>query len=148
MVKEALISLYERDLDRLKNEILAYKKEATLWSVTDGISNSGGNLSLHICGNLQHFVGAGIGKSDYIRDRNAEFTLKNVPVTEMVTQIDATKAVVSSTISTLSSKTMETDIPEGLHRETMPVISFLLHLHAHLNYHLGQINYHRRLLDR
>ncbi|MCB0505039.1 MAG: DinB superfamily protein, partial [Cyclobacteriaceae bacterium] len=60
MVAE-LKELFERDLTQLEKEIDLYKKEEDLWLLPEGISNTGGNLCLHIAGNLQHFIGHVLG---------------------------------------------------------------------------------------
>jgi hypothetical protein len=57
MLQQEFIKLFERDLDKLKQEISAYTNEDDLWKIKDGIANSSGNLCLHLVGNLKHFVG-------------------------------------------------------------------------------------------
>ena len=147
MSKQALISLFERDLEQLKEEILAYQSDNKLWTVAGDIKNSGGNLGLHICGNLQHFVGRMIGNSDYVRERDKEFSDKNVPVEALIKLIDTTKKVVIDTLSKLSPEDMKKEDPKEFYKRDMDIEHFLIHLHGHLTYHMGQINYHRRLLD-
>lgn len=146
-VIESLSSLYERDIDTLLSEVKAYKAEVNLWKVNGEITNSGGNLALHLCGNLRHFIGAMLGGSGYIRQRDDEFNLKNVKRSELVDQIKATKKVVLETINSLKDSQLEENYPINVFGKEMTTIYFLNHLYGHLNYHLGQLNYHRRLLD-
>ena len=146
MLNKILIDLYERDLNKLRTEIESYSNEADIWKTVDGISNSGGNLCLHITGNLQHFVGAVIGDSGYVRDRPAEFENKNVARAEMLATIDSTKAVVADTLNKLTDEDFAKTYPIEVFGEPITTGYFLTHLTSHLNYHLGQINYHRRLL--
>jgi uncharacterized damage-inducible protein DinB len=146
MITENLIKLFSRDLTKLKEEINAYTEEEKLWMVKDGISNSGGNLCLHLCGNLQHFIGAILGESGYIRNREAEFKLKNIAREKLINEIDATLAIVIDTLEQISKKELEKDYPLHVFGEPITTEFFLLHLAGHLNYHLGQINYHRRLM--
>jgi len=146
-VIESLGSLYERDIDTLLTEVKAYKMEANLWKVNGEITNSGGNLALHLCGNLRHFIGAMLGGSGYIRQRDDEFNLKDVKRSELVDQIKATKKVVLETLNNLQDSQLKENYPINVFGKEMTTIYFLNHLYGHLNYHLGQLNYHRRLLD-
>ena len=147
MSKQALISLFERDLEQLKKEISAYSEENALWVIDGDIKNSGGNLCLHICGNLQHFVGKMLGNSDYVRQREREFSDKDVPTTTLIALIETTRKVVIDTIDNLSAEDMQKKEPVGFYKRDMSVGQFLIHLLCHLSYHMGQINYHRRLLN-
>ena len=146
MITENLIKLFTRDLNKLKEEINLYTEEEKIWAVKEGISNSGGNLCLHLCGNLQHFIGAVLGNSGYIRNRDAEFKLKNIVRTKLVDEIDATLSIVNDTLEQVSKKDLDKVYPQQVFGEPMTTEYFLLHLTGHLNYHLGQINYHRRLI--
>lgn len=144
---ESLHGLYERDLDKLITEVKAYKKEEHLWIVNGEITNPGGNLALHLCGNLRHFIAAMLGGSGYIRQRDDEFNLKDVKKSDIVDEIKTTKKVVLETIEGLTVAQLEENYPVNVFGKEMTTIFFLNHLYGHLNYHLGQLNYHRRLLD-
>jgi len=146
-MKESLVKLFNRDIEKLKTEISSYKSEESLWKISGDIKNSGGNLCLHLCGNLQHFVGAVLGNSGYIRNRDAEFSNKNVPRNEMLQEIEETKNMVDKTLNSLNEEILEKTYPVNKYGEEMTTGYFLLHLFGHLSYHLGQINYHRRLVD-
>lgn len=148
MVISALLELFKRDLNILSVEINSYSDETNLWITNADIKNSPGNLCLHLCGNLQHFIGAVLGNSGYVRDRDAEFSNKNVPKEELLISIDNTKEVVLNVLESLSEDQLANDYPIEVFKKKMSTIYFLIHLHSHLNYHLGQINYHRRLLDK
>lgn len=147
MFTENLATLFERELLKLKAEIEAYKNADSLWVVSAGINNSGGNLCLHLAGNLQYFIGNVLAKTGYIRNRPEEFSLKNVPLPEMIAIIEKVIRIVPGTIRSLTPEQLAAPYPEKVFENPMTVEYFLLHLYAHLNYHLGQINYHRRLLD-
>ena len=146
MLKDALLTLFERDLRKLREEINLYADENKLWVVQEGISNSAGNLCLHLLGNLNHFIGAILGHSGYVRQRDDEFSLKDIPLGILTAQIDATIAVVQEALSGLLDTDSEGNYPEQKHGETVKMDFMLLHLLGHLSYHLGQINYHRRLI--
>lgn len=146
-MKEILLQLFQRDLEKLKTEITSYKDEKKMWEVSGDIKNSAGNLCLHLLGNLQHFIGATLGNSGYKRNRDAEFSRKNVPVEEMQKEIDETIVILKKTLSELDEKRLKDIYPINVFGYEMTTGFFLTHLTTHLGYHLGQINYHRRLLD-
>lgn len=148
MLNETLKSLFNRDLNKLKMEIESYQKESSLWLVADGISNSAGNLCLHLIGNTNGFIGAQIGKTGYIRQRDLEFSLKDVPRAELIKKIEDTIVMVDSVLDTITAEQFGTQYPIEVFGYPMTTEYFLVHLAAHLDYHLGQINYHRRLLDK
>ena len=143
---ESLNKVMQRNLQQLKKEMTAYTSEKDLWLMEGEIPNSAGNLCLHLCGNLQHYIGTVLGNSGYIRHRDAEFSTKNVPVIELLSLIDTTMDVISNTLSNLDSESLTKDYPEQIFGSPMTTEYFLIHLASHLGYHLGQINYHRRLL--
>ncbi len=144
---KSLKALFERDLGILKKELMAYENESELWIVEGAITNPAGNLVLHLCGNLKHFIGAVLGGSGYIRERDREFNDKNVSREAMATNIDETLEVVLKTLDSLDDADLD-KIYEVRVFNDKPITThiFLLHLSGHLTYHLGQINYHRRLL--
>lgn len=147
VVLESLAELFDRDLDRLLKELKAYNDEEKLWIVKNEISNSGGNLVLHLSGNLKHFVGAILGGSSYIRKRDDEFGLSGVKKSELISEIKETKKVVAETLKELEEEKLTEIYPINVFGKEMTTLFFLQHLYGHLNYHLGQMNYHRRLLD-
>ncbi|MBA2248704.1 MAG: DinB family protein [Chitinophagaceae bacterium] len=146
MLKQSLTEIFERDLKKLQAEILLYNDENDLWTVKNNISNSAGNLCLHLVGNLNHFVGAVLGNTGFVRDRDSEFTLKNIPRKQLVDNIDKLIETVKNTLSRLPDADLGKEYPEEKHGEKITTDFMLLHLLTHFNYHLGQINYHRRLL--
>lgn len=141
-----LKKIFERDLDQLAQEISAYAKETDLWVVKGEIKNSAGNLCLHLCGNLQHFVGKVLGGTNYVRNREAEFADKDVPRSTLLKEIATTRKVVSDTLHSMTPSQLDETYPINVFGEPMTTGYFLLHLATHLTYHRGQVNYHRRLL--
>jgi hypothetical protein len=143
---ETLIKLFERDLDKLAVELNAYRDERAIWSVRGEINNTGGNLCLHLCGNLQHYIGVGMAKTDYKRDREREFADKDIPRAELLKLIAATKDTVLKALRNFDPSLLNSEYPLPVFDYPMTHTYFLVHLAGHLNYHLGQINYHRRLI--
>jgi len=147
MTLDILKSLYNRDLQKLKAEIESYQNEESLWKIDKNILNSGGNLCLHLLGNLNTYIGAELGKLGYVRQRDLEFSMKDIPKTELLEKIESLIEIVDSTFKQLLEEDLKKDYPTEALGYRMTTGYFLIHLLAHLNYHLGQINYHRRLLD-
>jgi len=145
MLNGILINLFERDLSKLEEEIAAYETAAGIWRVPPGITNSAGNLCLHLCGNLQNYIGAILGKTGYVRNRELEFSARNVPTEDLLVLISSTRRIILTVIAGLTAEDLEKTYPEKVFSSAMSTGHFLVHLSTHLNYHLGQINYHRRL---
>lgn len=148
MLIQTLKQLFRRDLEKLKQEIAAYKDESSLWVIDKNIANSAGNLCLHLVGNLNTYIGAEIGKTGYIRNRDLEFSLKNIPQQELLQKIEDTIVVVDRALGTLKEDDLEKEYPLLVFAEKTSTGYFLVHLAVHLGYHLGQINYHRRLIGK
>lgn len=148
MLAETLSNLFDRDLERLNLEISTYRNEDNLWQTEAGISNSAGNLCLHLLGNLNHFIGAVLGRTGYVRHRDDEFSLRNIPRQDLLLNIENCRLITGEILSGLTTGDMEKDYPLEFQGRILSTFHMLTHLLAHLNYHLGQINYHRRLLEK
>lgn len=146
MIKKTITELFERDLQKLKTEISLFVDEYDLWVTRGEIVNSGGNLCLHLLGNLNHFIGATLGNTGYMRHREDEFNLKNVLRQDLITNIDNCTLIVTETLNKLPEETLTKDFPLEKHGATVSTMHMLMHLYAHLSYHIGQINYLRRSL--
>lgn len=144
---ETLLKIFDRDLQRLEEEITLYQTEEAIWKLSGDIKNTAGNLCLHLCGNLQHYIGANLGRTAYIRNRDNEFAAKDISKADLIAEVQKTRQVVRETLETLKPSSMETEYPEKVYDYPMTTAYFLSHLTAHLSYHLGQINYHRRILQ-
>jgi hypothetical protein len=147
MILESLQAIFNRDLKRLRTEIELYRKEENIWKVEGAISNSAGNLCLHLIGNLNTYIGKEIGKTGYIRNREMEFSLKDIPRAELLQKIEDTISVVNTALTKLKEADLDSEYPVLVFEEKTSVGYLLVHLTTHLAYHLGQINYHRRLID-
>jgi len=140
-----------RELGRskaLRREIESYPSENDLWEIPDGIANPGGNLALHLAGNLQHYFGAVLGKTGYVRNRDAEFASRDVPRAELLREIDNAIAAVELGMSKISEADLAKPFPEKVGGVNSSTGAFLAHFATHLAYHLGQVDYHRRIMTR
>tara|TARA_B100001167_G_scaffold167440_1_gene116810 strand:+ start:222 stop:695 length:474 start_codon:yes stop_codon:yes gene_type:complete len=137
-------ALFSRELDRLEGEIEQYSNESKLWAVSGDQKNSAGNITLHVCGNLMHYIAEGLGQSGYVRDRGAEFS-ERVTRIELIERVRVCKMTVTAVLETLDDSLLDeiypAQAPERMGR--IRSRSFLLHLIWHLGWHLGQIYYHR-----
>ncbi len=147
MLTGVLQTIFTRDLNRLKSELEQYQNEEKIWYIEKSISNSAGNLCLHLVGNLNTYIGGALGNSGYVRHRDLEFSLKNIPRTELVEKVLATIVVVESTLEKLTPAQLQMEYPLLVFESKTSTEYMLVHLAVHLGYHLGQVNYHRRLLD-
>ncbi|RTY65051.1 DinB family protein [Flavobacterium sp. LB2P53] len=147
MLIDTLKMLFIRDLNILKSEIESYENESDIWKTQKGIANSAGNLCLHIIGNLNTYIGAQYGKTGYIRNRPLEFSLKDISRAELVSKIEETIVILVNALNTLSEEDLKMEYPLLVLKNKTSTEFILIHLTTHLAYHLGQINYHRRLLD-
>lgn len=144
MTANDLTPIMLRDLASLRAEVLAYPDDASPWALPQGAPNSGGTLVLHLCGNLRHFVGAVLGGSGYVRDREAEFSARGHSRDELVALIDTTTDEVGRVLRSLDDARLDGTMVIG--PATVGARRGLLHLAVHLTYHLGQLDYHRRLV--
>ena len=139
--------LYITFLNSLKNEISFYKNEENIWKLSGEISNTPGNLCLHICGNLNHFFGAVIGNTGYVRERDLEFSKKNVSRAELLKGVEETKNMIEKIFDCLTPEDINNIYPIDKFGENVTYDFIFSRLVSHLAYHVGQINYHRRILD-
>ena len=141
-----LSRLLNRELGSLRDELLAYPDERAIWATPNGVPNSAGNLALHLAGNLRWFIGAQLGATGYVRDREAEFARRDVPRTELIAQIEAAADDVARTLASLDPSALDAPFPLEVGGLRLPTGRFLSHLVAHFAYHLGQVDYHRRVV--
>ena len=146
MVLPAIAALLDRDLRTLRREVEAYPDDGSLWRSVPGIANVGGTLVLHLTGNLQHYLGARLGGTGYIRDRNAEFARRDVPRAELLREIEAARAAVTTAVSRIVERELSTEFPETVGGVRVQAGEYLMHLSTHFAYHLGQLDYHRRVV--
>jgi Protein of unknown function (DUF1572) len=146
MFNEWMTEIMENDLNKLKTEINLYKDETDLWKVKGEILNSAGNLCMHLLGNLNHFIGHIIGNTDYTRKRDLEFSDKNVSRSKLNEMIDSTIKVIKQSLPELKDSDIDKDFPVQIGGKTRKSGYLVIYLSDHFNYHLGQINYHRRLI--
>jgi hypothetical protein len=143
---DTLRLLLERELRAVRRELEAYPDDASVWRTVPGLPNTGGTLALHVAGNLRHFVGAILGGDGYRRDRDAEFARRDVPRSELIAGIDAAIAAVNRTLSNLPNERLAAPYPEPVAKRHVNTGVFGTHLVTHLAYHLGQLDYHRRVV--
>jgi uncharacterized protein DUF664 len=146
MLVQSVAAILDRDLRTLAREVEAYPDDRLLWQQVPGISNVAGTLVLHLAGNLQHYIGARLGRTGYVRDRAAEFARRDVPRSDLLQQVEAARAAVRATLSGPASPNPDAEFPEMITGKRVATGDYLVHLSTHFTYHLGQIDYHRRVV--
>lgn len=147
MIINYLQSIFEENLQKLTKELNLYPNDSDIWKLHPEINNSAGTLTLHLVGNLQHFIGVVLGDSDYQRDREAEFKQRDIPKSQLLEAIQHTQELVIKTLGALEPPKLAAPYPIPFRGQEVPTEQMLMHLAVHLGFHLGQINYHRRLLQ-
>ena len=147
MLIETLKILFNRDLKRVIKEIEEYNNEVDIWKIKGQINNSAGNICLHLVGNLKTYIGKELGKTNYIRNRELEFSSKNVPRQELIKKVENTIEIITQTLDNLNENILATEYPILVFDNKTSTEYLLIHLTTHLTYHLGQINYHRQLIE-
>jgi uncharacterized damage-inducible protein DinB len=148
MLLAAVAAILDRDLQALAREVSAYPDERALWETPAGITNSAGTLALHLAGNVQHYLGAKLGGTSYVRDRPAEFASRNVPRAVILARIEEARAAVRAAAARTPADRQELDFPEVVGGVRVVTGEYLIHLVSHFAYHLGQLDYHRRVVTR
>jgi len=138
--------LLVRELRALGREVELFPDDDGLWRTPPGLTNSAGNLVLHVCGNLKHFVGAVLGRTGYVRDREHEFAARVGTRAELVREVEETVGVVSGVLERLSAEVLDAPYPEAHGGVQLSGRLFLLHVCSHAALHLGQVGYVRRVV--
>ncbi|WP_257311223.1 DinB family protein [Geothrix fuzhouensis] len=141
-----LLLLFRRDLRCLIREVELFPDDATLWRTVPGIANSAGNVALHVAGNLQHFVGAVLGATGYVRQREREFAQREGTRASVAGELEASLVAVEAGMAAMTEAALTASFPVPIGGHRMSTGRFLLHLEAHLAFHLGQAGYLRRAL--
>jgi hypothetical protein len=139
-------AILDRDLQTLSREVETYPDTRQLWQRVPGITNTGGTLALHLVGNLRHRIGAKLGGTGYVRDRAAEFSLRDVSRRDLLKEIEIARAEVARTLSTLDDRSLPAEFPEIIGGSRFDTQDYLVHLLTHFAYHLGQLDVHRRIV--
>ncbi|MEO6461634.1 MAG: DinB family protein [Candidatus Eisenbacteria bacterium] len=144
MLRSAVTNVILRELGAVRRSVEAYPDDVSPWVEHPGMPNSGGNLALHVAGNLRHFVGLTLGQVAYVRDRDSEFSRRAGTRADLVAGLDAARAAVERGMAAVSDGMLAEPYPEKVGGRQLSTGDFLVHLAVHLAYHLGQLDYHRR----
>ncbi len=135
-----------RELEGFVREVEACPDEASLWTLAPGVSNSVGTLALHVSGNLQDFIGRVLGGSSYVRNREYEFSHRGSSRADVVAELRRASEAVTDALSRLDPARLDEDYPMAPGGNTVTTAAFLVHLGAHIAFHLGQAGYLRRIV--
>jgi len=146
MLRSTVKAVLLRELAAVRRSVEAYPDERTLWKEVTGIANTGGTLVLHLNGNLQHYLGAVLGGSGYVRDRAAEFASRGVARGELLAGVAAAERAIEIGIDAVRDDQLGAPYPEEVAGRQVAIGDFLVHIATHLAFHLGQLDYHRRMV--
>jgi uncharacterized damage-inducible protein DinB len=146
MLVSTVAAILDRDMRAVRREIEAYPDERQVWQAVPGMVNSAGTLALHLAGNLQHYIGARLGHTGYLRDRPAEFARRDVSRAELVAELETARSVMASVLARLQDDDLPAQFPEVIGEVRLDTEEYLVHLLVHFAYHLGQIDSHRRVV--
>ena len=145
-ITSELAALYRRDLAKLSKQIENFPTDELLWQTLPGVKNPAGNLALHIEGNLSEFVGRQLGGLPYQRNRDLEFSSREGSRAELSARLAKLRESIPAVIERLTAAELSREYPEVVLGAATSTQEFLVHLYGHLNWHLGQVDYLRRLL--
>ena len=146
MLVAAVAAILDRDLQAVARQVMAYPDERSLWATPPGVTNSGGTLALHLAGNIRHYLGARLGGTGFVRDRPREFAARDLPRATILQQIEEARAAVRAAATRTSEGRLDQDFPEVVGGVRVATGEYLIHLVSHFTYHLGQLDYHRRMV--
>jgi len=134
-----------RDNQRTIQKCLALLNGEQVWSRPNDVSNSIGNLVLHLRGNVQQWIVASIGGRDFARDRPAEFAQRGaLPIDDILPPLQATVDAAASVITGLTAtRWLERVTIQGY---DVTVLSAVFHVVEHFSLHTGQIVYQTKIL--
>lgn len=142
----ALSQNFQEGLAVVIKELRAFPNEEMLWQTVGDIKNPAGNLAFHIIGNLNHFIGAQLGNTGYVRKRDEEFSRKDLSRKDLIKMLEAVSYTISQVMRDHKNIDLDAPYSEEVFGKEMTTGYFLTRLVGHLQYHLGQINYLRRVL--
>jgi hypothetical protein len=146
MLSSELAALFARDIRRLIQQLQAFPDTTTVWTTAPGVTNAAGTLALHLEGNLREYIGRQLGQIEFTRNRPLEFSARGVEQADLIARLEAVHDMVPRVIRQLSAVQLDTDYPEVMYGKPMSTRQFLIHLLGHLSYHLGQVDYLRRVI--
>ena len=135
-----------RELETFARELELCENDSVVWATRPGVTNSLGTLTLHICGNLQYFIGRQLGQTSYVRNRDHEFSARDIPRQDLVDLVQTTLGVVRKVMPSVTDAQLAQEFPEAVGGVKMLTGVFLIHLVAHTAMHLGQADYARRIV--
>ena len=147
MLNSVLAGFYERDIHKLIEEVNLFRNEEDLWRTQGSVKNPAGNLVLHIIGGLNYLIGTTLAHTNYVRDRDQEFIRKSVERKILVAKLAELIPMINETLNALTREDMEAEYPIFFDKPKTSTSYVLTQLLLHLNYHLGQVNYLRRIFE-
>ena len=127
----------ERYLPRIVR-CLGELSQQQIWWRPNSASNSAGNLTLHLCGNLRQWIISGLGGAPDVRMRDAEFAERGpLPRRVLIRRLQQTVRESLQILRRLPQEAITRHyIIQGFH---VTGLSAVFHVAEHFSYHAGQI---------
>jgi hypothetical protein len=116
-----------------------------IWTRPSSESNSVGIIIQHLHGNLNQWICAGLGESDYVRNRPEEFRdRQQISKDEIVIKVAELAGAVDAVISRISPDSLHD--PKRIQEMDVTVMKALFRALTHLEFHEGQILYIAKMI--
>jgi uncharacterized damage-inducible protein DinB len=148
VIEEVFTKFSADKLEQLTSRIqdclnkLSYEQ---VWTRNSENENSVGNLVLHLCGNVNQWIGAGVAGKPDTRVRDREFTARgDVQPAELGQRLSSTVGEVVKTIRGLTPERLVEQTT--IQKYTITVLEAVYHVVEHFAQHTGQIMFATKLL--
>jgi hypothetical protein len=140
-VVQADMAAYIEHLAARVERLARLLPEEELWTNPLGFGNSVGRIVVHLTGSLNHYIGAKVVGTGYVRDRPAEFSDPSRPTTDVLfREFRETMQMVVRTLRSQGEAGLTTPV-EDCGEPVRDRIGLFLVCTAHISNHVGQIVY-------
>ncbi len=119
--------------------------EDQIWKRPNEVSNSAGNILLHLCGNTRQYLVSALSDQPDIRERDEEFSAKGgYSKEELQIKLTATVEEATGILQTMDEyRLMKIHSVQGFN---LSGIAIIVHVTEHYSHHTGQIIFWTKLL--
>lgn len=119
--------------------------EEEIWKKPNMVSNSIGNLILHLCGNIRQYIISGLGEQEDTRQRDKEFSINKLyGKAELLNKLQETVAEAVAIVATTDAESLLTI--RSVQGFSLSGVGIIMHVVEHFSYHTGQIAYWTKIL--
>jgi len=143
------IQLSVKEIKRYAGELIDLLEplsEDQIWSTEAGIPNSIGILTRHLTGNLNHYLGAGILKNGYVRDRDIEFGETGIAKQQLISDLQAAVEVAQKAVEVIDEADVAQPWRTPCGQDYESLAYHVVRLSTHFAHHCGQADYTAHML--